>query len=1174
MRLRKIKLAGFKSFVDPTTLTIPGNLVGVVGPNGCGKSNIIDAVMWVMGESSAKHLRGDSLTDVIFNGSSARNPVGQASVELLFDNTEGKAGGQYASYSEISIRRQINRDAVSIYSLNGTRCRRRDIQEIFLGTGLGPRSYAIIEQGTISRLIEAKPDELRTFIEEAAGISKYRERRRETENRIKHTKENISRLTDIREELAKQLNHLQRQAKAAERYQRLKKEERQLQAELLVLNWKNLKTHMKDEDEVVVRQENLVEAGLAELRQVESDIEKHRDKLVTANESFNTAQSDFYSVGGEISQLEQKIQHTNERITSIEQEIEQAQQEEVDANKHLQQDKSKLETLITTASSLEPKLQGSRNESDKAYEFLNEAEQAMQSWQSEWDTFNEASADYSRQEQVGETRLEHLQQDIEDAQQRRKAFEEELNSVDEQALHKIIEEQSVSVKASEEKQVEFTHQLETKRERLLALRNEIHDLNEKANGQRRAQQKLEGRLSSLEALQQSSFGKDQEKISSWIESTGLTEKPRLAQQLDVDPDWVTAVEIVLEDNLQDIVVDDHDQYSTKLATLSEGNLGIISSAGNGSADLTSDAHADFTLLSDKINASFSLAGLLDGIYIADSLDAAKQMRIQLNGNESVITSDGMWLGRGWSRVCRGMDEQNRSLSREKEIQELRSRYANAEKELQELEEHIEKSRSSHEQVEQALNDLQSSLHQNQEELSQYRAALAASQAQQEQVLTRTAKINEELVSLDEQSKDDEFEIETINSSLQSVSGNRKDMEGQRETLINLKEQHRDSLEKARQRWQATHEESHGIALQLESISSQRASLEQAMKRNHMQLEHLQKRCEDLKRALGEQEKPLKGYQESLELKLNDKNAAEKCLTDARTSVQTIENSLREFEQLRGTKEQKLQELRDLLEKARLATQESRIRLQTVEEQLESNGHEVASILEQLVEDADVDTWKERLESMARKIQRLGPINLAAIDEFSQLSERKTYLDSQNEDLTKALGTLANAIHKIDKETRTRFKETFDKLNTNLKERFPQLFGGGHAYLELIGDDLLQTGVTIMARPPGKRNSTIHLLSGGEKALTAVALVFSIFELNPAPFCILDEVDAPLDDANVGRYSEMVIKMSSDVQFIFITHNKITMEIAHQLLGVTMYEPGVSRLVSVDVEEAVEMAAIA
>jgi chromosome segregation protein len=521
-----------------------------------------------------------------------------------------------------------------------------------------------------------------------------------------------------------------------------------------------------------------------------------------------------------------------------------------------------------------------------------------------------------------------------------------------------------------------------------------------------------------------------------------------------------------------------------------------------------------------------------------------------------------------------MDEQNRTLTREQEIQELKSRYAVAELQLQELEANIESSRVSHDQVEQVLNDLQSDLRQDQEELSGFRASLAASRVQQEQIETRTTKINEELFVQDEQKNDDEFEIETINNNLQSVSVSRKDMEGQREALINLKEQHKSSLESARQRWQSTHEESHGIALQLESISSQRASLEQGMKRNQMQLENLQKRCEDLKHSLSEHEQPVQGYQDELELKLKDKVSAEKCLMDARTLVQTIETTLRESEQLRSVKDQKQQELRELLEKARLATQESHIRLQTVEEQLESNGHEVAAILEQLAEDASVDVWKERLEGLARRIQRLGPINLAAIDEFSQLSERKNYLDSQDEDLTKALNTLESAIRKIDKETRTRFKETFDKLNINLKKRFPELFGGGHAYLELIGEDLLQTGVTIMARPPGKRNSTIHLLSGGEKALTAVALIFSIFELNPAPFCILDEVDAPLDDANVGRYSEMVTKMSADVQFIFITHNKITMEIANQLLGVTMHEPGVSRLVSVDVNEAVEIAAIA
>jgi len=1169
MRLRKIKLAGFKSFVDPITLTIPGNLVGVVGPNGCGKSNIIDAVLWVMGESSAKHLRGDSLTDVIFNGSSARNPVGQATVELLFDNSEGRAGGQYASYSEIAIKRQINRDSISTYYLNGTRCRRRDIQAIFLGTGLGPRSYAIIEQGTISRLIEAKPDDLRTFIEEAAGISKYRERRRETENRIKHTRENISRLTDIREELAKQLNHLQRQAKAAERYQRYKTEERQLQAELLALNWKNLKAHMKDEEKVVATQENLVEAGLAELRQVESDIEKYRDELVSKNEAFSNTQSDFYRVGGEISQVEQKIQHTNERITSIGQDIDQAQQEEADANQHLQQDKSKLEALTSTAKTLEPKLQGSRNESDKAYEFLNEAEQAIQGWQTEWDTFNEASADFSRQAQVGQTRLEYLQEGIEELMQRRKTLEQELSSIDSSAFQRTIDEQSAFVKEAEEKQVEISSQLDAKSEALLTLRNKIQSLNEQANEQGRAQQKLVGRLSSLEALQQSSFGKDQENIKNWLESAGLADKPRLAQQLEVEPDWIRAVEVVLEDNLQDIIVDDHEKYTTELATLSEGNLGIISATGESLA-----GNSKFIRLSEKINASFPLPGLLKGIYVADDLDTAKHIRTQLEDTESVITRDGIWLGRGWSRVCRGMDEQNRTLTREQEIQQLKSQHIIAEKHLQELEKNIEKNRASNEQLEQELNDLQSGLRQNHEKLSEYRVALAASQAQQEQLEARTAKINEELITLDEQTSDDEFETETIQNNLQNVSGRREGMDDQRAELINLKEQHRASLGKARQRWQETHEESHGIALQFESISSQRASLEQAMKRNQMQLEHFQKRCEDLKNALIDNKKPLQEYQETLELKLKDKVETEKCLAEARTLVQTVETSLREREHLRVVKEQKLQELRELLEKARLATQESRIRLQTVEEQLASSGHEVVSILEQLVEDADIDIWNERLQSLARKIQRLGPINLAAIDEFSQLSERKTYLDSQDEDLTNALRTLENAIRKLDKETRTRFKETFDKLNTNLKERFPQLFGGGHAYLELTGEDLLQTGVSIMARPPGKRNSTIHLLSGGEKALTAVALVFSIFDLNPAPFCILDEVDAPLDDANVGRFSDMVVKMSEDVQFIIITHNKITMEISHQLLGVTMDEPGVSRLVSVDVDEAVVMAATA
>lgn len=439
MRLRNIKLSGFKSFVDPTTLVVPDNLVGVVGPNGCGKSNIIDAVTWVMGESSAKHLRGDSLTDVIFNGSGARQPVGQASVELSFDNTEGKIGGQYASYSEISIKRTMNREGISNYYLNGSRCRRKDITAIFLGTGLGPRSYAIIEQGTISRLIDAKPEDLRTFIEEAAGISKFRERRRETENRIKHTRENIDRLNDIREELGKQLDRLKRQARAAERYQVLKEEERKLKAELLALNWRDLNQQIKEKDEITRDKENRVEEGVARLRQIETDIEKQREDLVAVNDLFNQAQSSFYQVGSEISQCEQRIQHTQERIQSLETDITQAQAAERSAKGQQDRDEEELRKLSESVHHLEPRLQGSRSESDSAYSSLNQAEQAMQSWQSQWDAHQETMAAFKQQIEVDETRIEMLESSLEEDANRKIALTAELESAESEEYEKVLQ---------------------------------------------------------------------------------------------------------------------------------------------------------------------------------------------------------------------------------------------------------------------------------------------------------------------------------------------------------------------------------------------------------------------------------------------------------------------------------------------------------------------------------------------------------------------------------------------------------------------------------------------------------------------------------------------------------------------------------------------------------------
>jgi chromosome segregation protein len=1168
MRLRNIKLSGFKSFVDPTTLVVPDNLVGIVGPNGCGKSNIIDAVTWVMGESSAKHLRGDSLTDVIFNGSGSRQPVGQASVELTFENVEGKLGGQYASYSEISIKRTMNREGISNYYLNGSRCRRKDITAIFLGTGIGPRSYAIIEQGMISRLIEAKPEELRTFIEEAAGISKFRERRRETENRIRHTRENIDRLNDIREELGKQLERLKRQARAAERYQVLKKEERQLKAELLALNWQELNEKIKARDEVTREQENKVEEGVARLREVEAAIEKQREELSAFNEVFNQSQSAFYQVGSEISQLEQRIQHTQERMQSLESDIEKARETEKSARLQQQHDEAELAKLADSAKNLEPRLHGSRSESDQAYNALNQAEQAMQSWQTEWDAHNETMAGFNRQIEVDGTRLEHLESGIEEDHQRRTNLVSELEQADTHSFQVKTQALFEQLKASENVLQDVRIGMEGKQQGVKRLRDETHQINEQLATHRSEQQKLAGQISSLEALQQNEAF-DQKEVIEWLSSKDLQNAPRLIQQLTVEPEWTFALETVLGHHLHDICVDAIEDLASYFDGLSQGRFGLITGPSNQTDDNTKQQR-----LLDKVSSKVPVDGLLEGIYIASSIEEAKRIQEDLAVHESVITRDGIWLGSQWIRVNRQVEGHAGALSREQQIHRLKEEEQSLLEKIQEQLRQLEQLRVELEQAEQALHQSQRELGDQQDDLAKIQSQHAEYKTRHEQLSLRVQKIQEELDEIDLDSSDDQSELETLRHSIQRTKADKENLQKEGPRLVEIRERHRQALDTARGRWQSTHEQSHEIALKLESISSQRASLEQAIKRSEIQLSNHVGRCEELLSVLETSKAPLESLQKDLEVKLAEKVGSEKRLSENRNEMQAKEGELRQQEQHRSDSEQIVQNLREELATAKMNAQETRVRLQTVAEQLQEHGHDVQEILQQLEEAATKTDWQERIESVERKISRLGPINLAAIDEFNQLSERKEYLDKQNEDLSEALQTLETAIRKIDKETRTRFKETFDFLNTNLKEMFPVLFGGGHAYLEMTGDDLLETGVSIMARPPGKRNSTIHLLSGGEKAMTAVALVFAIFKLNPAPFCILDEVDAPLDDTNTGRFSELLKQMSSEVQFIFITHNKITMEIANQLLGVTMFEAGVSRMVSVDVDEAVEMAASA
>ena len=1168
MRLCKIKLSGFKSFVDPTTLIIPENLIGIVGPNGCGKSNIIDAVTWVMGESSAKHLRGESLTDVIFNGSSSRQPVGQASVELIFDNSAGKAAGRYGAYNEISIKRRINREAISTYLLNGTRCRRKDIHSLFLGTGLGSRSYSIIEQGMISRLIEARPDELRVFIEEAAGISKFRERRRETESRIRHTKENLSRLNDIREELNKQLSHLQRQAKAAERYQALKQTQRQLNAALLSLTWRDLNTDIQARSEKVREHETRVEQSIALLRKIEAAIEQSRDDLAAANEHFNQVQSEYYQTGGDISQLEQKIQNIKERMNALEMDIVRTRESSASAEDQQQQDSEQLQALSAKAKDLQPALRGSRTDSDKAYDTLNQAEKALQCWQDEWDACREAAASLGRQIEVDITRMTHQQESLEEIRYQRQSLTAQLKASEQDNLDEQLANLDADVATHSREVAVSKTQLDEKLGDVRQCREKVSHLTEKIAGIRTTEQKLEGTLASLEALQQGDSNPDDGRLGDWLSSFNRNTPARLVELITVDPDWSHALETVLMPHLHSIVISDFQQALEALKTITDINIGIIAGAGR----QTIQKKGGLPRLLDKVSSDIAcLDGLLAHIYLAEDVHDALKIYPQLTRSESVVTRSGVWLSQDWIRVYQVQDIDDSILHREKKINTTKAELSRLSSEITAHQRQLDEAAQRLEIIEQEQHGGQRLFNALQEECTAVRLQQSEIKERHEQSLKRIEHIDEELDVLNAREDSEQQVLDKLQRSRKRAEADLAQLSTQCLRLTEQREKHQKLLSDARNSWQATHEHSHEIALQLESISSRRASLEQAIKRNDILIDSLRTTLDDLQTNLRQTGSPLDGLQQSLAAKLAARVETEKRLAAARGQVSTIEIDIRRKDQEKVSAEQQVGKYRDQLEQVRMEVHEVKIRLQTVEEQLQAGNHQVAEILETLDATATKQDWQDKIDRAEKRIQRLGPINLAAIDEFNQLTERKNYLDSQSHDLTEALNTLENAIHKIDKVTRTRFKETFDNLNASLKDMFPILFGGGHAYLGMTGDDLLETGVVIMARPPGKKNSSIHLLSGGEKALTAIAFVFAIFKLNPAPFCILDEVDAPLDDTNAQRFSELLAEMSTDVQFLIITHNKITMEITQQLLGVTMHEPGVSRLVSVDMQEAVNIA---
>ena len=1166
MRLSKLKLAGFKSFVDPTTVEFPSQLSGVVGPNGCGKSNIIDAVRWVMGESSAKHLRGESMADVIFNGSTGRKPVGQANIELIFDNTEGKLGGEYANFSEIAIKRTVTRDGQSIYHLNGTRCRRRDITDIFLGTGLGPRSYAIIEQGTISRLIEAKPEELRVFLEEAAGISKYKERRRETENRIKHTRENLERLSDLRDELEKQLARLKRQANTAEKYKVLREEERLLKAQLTALRWL-LKQDEAEKTEAQIReQETALESAIAQQRSIESEIESQRESHTEASDKFNEVQSRFYSVGTEIAKIEQSIQHAKERRQKQQQDLAQLEQDWQEAHAHHETDQKRLTTVKENLAEVEPKLDALQETAELSSAALQEAESAMQAWQSEWDSFSEAATEPARNAEVERTHIQHVEEHLQSQQQRLERLQEELGKQShEQTIAECAElEQLLQKDEAEIQQSEAI--LEEKKSQIVQLRDSVHSSNTQLDESRSKLQDLRGRSASLEALQQAALGKEEGAVTQWLNNQHLQDAPRLAEELDVESGWAKAAECVLGEHLEAVCVDGVDPLTEVLESFEEGTLTLFDTRAD-----TSSATVQADSLESKIKAPWNLTSLLKGVLVADNLQQALSMRENLQVDESIVTRDGIWLGKNWLRVARDKDEKAGILQREQTLKALSAETAQFQAAVQETQQQLETEREQLSTAEMDRDASQATINQLSRQRANRQSDLSARKARLEQMQTRQEeqRVEAEEIRLEVDKDNQELAIarEKLEVALEAMAR----LEEQRVELQSRREFCQDNLRSKREQARVERDAAHEIKVRIETLRAELNSTEKALERMQERQQQLAARRDELTLVAEESDSPIEEMSKELAVLLDTRIKVEEELTQARTAVEAIDHHMRELEEGRSNAEAAVQEVRSGLESVRIGWQEVKVRRQTLEEAINETSFELKTLIDEMPEEANDFAWEQQVDDIESKIQRLGPINLAAIEEYDQEAERKKYLDDQDKDLTDALTTLENAIAKIDAETRTRFKETFDKVNSGVKELFPRLFGGGHAYLELTDDNLLDAGVTIMARPPGKRNSTIHLLSGGEKALTAVSLVFAIFQLNPAPFCMLDEVDAPLDDANVGRFCDMVKYMSDKTQFIFITHNKITMEISQHLTGVTMHEPGVSRLVAVDVEAAAELA---
>ncbi|STY30608.1 chromosome partition protein smc [Legionella wadsworthii] len=1163
MHLKQLKLAGFKSFVDPTVVHFPSQLVAVVGPNGCGKSNIIDAVRWVMGESSARNLRGESMADVIFNGSSNRKSVGQASVELVFDNRLGRLTGPFSSYGEIAVKRVVTRDGDSSYYLNGSRCRRKDITDIFLGTGAGARGYSIIGQGTISQLIEARPEDLRVYLEEAAGVSKYKERRRETLQRIDHTRENLTRVADIREELDKQLQRLERQAKAAERYLILKDEERLCRAEILALKWRDFINQQQS------RQQQIQELAI-QYEQQQSRLANANKERVVLNETLHNVdeqtqgiQAKFYQIGTEIVRLEEAIQQQNREKRRLEQDQQQMQEDWRIAQERLQLDKNELLHCQQNIGDLEKQLEQLRKVFKEQEVNWLEVQKQQAEWEIYWQEVQSNNNNLKRDFQVTQLKSQHVEEKHQQTLLRLEKLHMEQAAISIEELQRtqtFLNEKQIKLIADQ--QFDALH-LKQCQENTEALRSKLHDIEQQLRSLQddfhHANSEYAALIAAQRAARHGSKGKS-DVVKEW------SEKPLLMDLFRVETKWQFACERVLNEALHAYVLETFDElWPQQEICKNQGvDVVVLQKRENGC-----NAHPR---LIDQIKGDIPAHVYpLKYIYTAEHFEEALNLLPQLADNESIITPEGLWLGHGWVKFIRPETEDEIGLiARQQKITEVSSL-------VQDLQVKIDALRivrdETHQQLQKSLKDIelqQLNVNASNEALRTNSSALSTN----EQMMQHAEKQSNALALECEELKICLEETATeqchIKDKLHTLEEQCREYEQQYQQGLNEKQKWLQTVASKNKQLEEARTVLHQTELEWEREKNKIIQIKDRIVREQDHLNVLQERLEHLALLCLKSEGPGEELKEQLAQQLQKHHEVELSLTLSREQLSQLKMQLEDFERNIGLFDLEVKRIQEQLGHARMDEQTLAVRASSLNESLEELGLQAQTVLEQVPVGMTQLMREDDLIAISEKIKRLGAINLAAIEEYTTEQQRKNYLDAQYNDLNEALATLETAIEKMDKETRARLENTFEQVNSSFKALFPRLFGGGRAQLELTCDNLLEAGIVVMAQPPGKRNSTIHLLSGGEKAMTAVALVFAIFQLNPSPFCMLDEVDAPLDDVNVGRFCALVKEMSQFVQFLFITHNKVTMELADHLIGVTMREPGVSRLVAVDVTQALAM----